>query len=255
MSSTVPKPSARRWLSGSSIRSDALARVVPFAAFIALLAASPLLEGLADARWLVVGRGLVAAALLAFFWRSYTELRPTPGPGTGQVLGTGEMHSPVPHLSQVPVPYLAPVLGVAVAIAWIGLDFGWTHVGEPGPGFAPLRADGSIDPVLLALRLFGFVLVVPVMEELFWRSFLMRRIDRQDFLSLDPRAASTMAIGVTSIAFALEHREWLAGALAGLAYGMLYRRTGNLRAAIASHASTNLTIAGWILATGAWSLW
>ena len=146
-------------------------------------------------------------------------------------------------------------LGVGVAIAWIALDFGWTHMGEAGKGFVPLKADGSLDPLLVALRLFGFVLVVPVMEELFWRSFLMRRIDRADFLSLDPRAASTLALVATSLVFALEHREWLAGALAGLAYGMLYRRTGNLRACIASHASTNLTIAGWILATGAWTLW
>jgi CAAX prenyl protease-like protein len=146
-------------------------------------------------------------------------------------------------------------LGVGVGIAWIVLDFGWTHLGDAGPGFAPLRADGSLDAALVVLRLFGFVLVVPVMEELFWRSFLMRRIDRADFLSLDPRAASTIALVVSSFAFALEHREWLAGAIAGLAYGMLYRRTGNLRAAIASHASTNLTIAGWILATSRWSLW
>ena len=48
---------------------------------------------------------------------------------------------------------------------------------------------------------------------------------------------------------------FLAGLIAGLAYGLLYQRTGNLRAAIASHASTNLTIAGWILATGEWRHW
>jgi CAAX prenyl protease-like protein len=251
MSSTVPKPSAGRSHSGSSIPSGsasrtrgALPRVLPFAAFIALLAASPLLEAHVDPRWLAVGRGLVAAALLLFFWRTYDELRSKPGPGTGQV--------PVPDLGQVAA---AMGLGVAVAIAWIGLDFGWTHIGDPGPGFVPLRADGSLDPLLVLLRLFGFVLVVPVMEELFWRSFLMRRVDRADFLALDPRATSLLALAVTSIAFALEHREWVAGLLAGLVYGMLYRRTGNLRACIASHASTNLTIAGWILATGAWTLW
>jgi CAAX prenyl protease-like protein len=215
---------------------------LPFAAFIALLAASPLLENLVDPRWLAVARGLLAAALLTYFWRDYEELKPVPG--TGQV--------PVHDLGQVAA---AMGLGVAVAVAWIGLDFGWTHIGEPGPGFVPLKADGTLDPLLVTLRLFGFVLVVPVMEELFWRSFLMRRVDRKDFLSLDPRATSLAAVAVTSVAFALEHREWLAGALAGFAYGMLYRRTGNLRAAIASHASTNLTIAGWILATGAWTLW
>ena len=239
MSSTVRRPSARPWRSGSSIRNGALPRVVPFAAFIALLAAGPLLAGLVDARWLAVGRGLVAAALLAYFWPAYQELRvePAPLPGRG--------HAPV----------VAMALGVAVALAWIGLDFGWTHLGEPGPGFAPLRADGSLDPLLVALRLFGFVLVVPVMEELFWRSFVMRRIDGANFLSVDPRATSMMAIIVTSLAFALEHREWLAGWVAGLAYGILYRRTGNLRLSIASHASTNLTIAGWVLATGTWSHW
>ena len=232
MSSTARRPSARPWRSGSSIP-DALPRAVPFAAFIALLAASPLLEGLVDARWLVVGRGLVAAALLAAFWRFYSELR-----------------------SNQPVPYLAPVLvGIALGFLWTWLDFGWTHLGGPAPGFVPLRADGSLDPLLVALRLFGFVLVVPVMEELFWRSFLMRRIDRADFLALDPRATSTLAMLLTSAVFALEHREWLAGLLAGLAYGTVYRRWGNLRLCIASHASTNLTIAGWVLATGEWRHW
>jgi CAAX prenyl protease-like protein len=185
---------------------------------------------------LVVGRGLVAAALLAWFWRHYTELR-------------------APARVSIADAALAIGVGVAVAIAWIALDAGWMVLGEAPAGFAPLRADGSLDPILLTLRLLGFVLIVPVMEELFWRSFLMRWIDRRDFLALDPRAASAMALFLSSFAFALEHREWLAGLLAGLAFGMIYRRSGNLRACIASHATTNLTIAGWVLATNQWRLW
>src|SRR5688572_4387433 len=243
MSSTELRPSAKRSPSASSIHRGSapltrgwLPRVAPFAVFIALLAATPVVEGFVDPRWWVVGRALVAAAILVVFWRAYEELR-TPG-----ALPLGEGMGAIG-------------VGIAVAVAWIGLDFGWTHLGEPGTGFIPLRPDGSLDAALVVLRLFGFVLVVPLMEELFWRSFLMRRVDRADFLAVDPRAVSMLALVVTSVAFALEHREWLAGALAGLAYGMLYRRTGNLRACIASHASTNLTIAGWILATGAWTLW
>jgi CAAX prenyl protease-like protein len=207
-------------------------RVVPFAAFIALLAASPLLEGFADARWLAIARYAVAGTLLAWFWRSYTELDRVPGAW-------------IPSL----------LVGVVVGVLWVGLDFGWTHLGDAGAGYVPLRADGSLDPVLLSLRLIGFVLVVPAMEELFWRSFLMRRIDRRNFLALDPRATSTVALVLASAVFALEHREWLAGLIAGLAYGIIYRRTGNLRLCIASHASTNLTIAGWVLATGEWRHW
>src|SRR5688572_9476985 len=175
MSSTAHRPSARPWRSASSIPRDGPRfirlgpvpgvdpRVVPFAAFIALLAATPILEGAVDARWLAVGRGLVAAALLAFFWRAYVELRSPSSTSLGDWLW-------------------AIGAGLGVAVAWLTLDAGWMRLGgESQAGFVPLRSDGSLDPLLVALRLFGFVLVVPVMEELFWRSFLMRWIERRDF--------------------------------------------------------------------------
>jgi hypothetical protein len=74
-------------------------------------------------------------------------------------------------------------------------------VGEMGKGYAPLAADGSIDWARAALRLFGLALVVPVMEELFWRSFLLRWIDKRDFLAMDPRRASVMAVALSSSLF------------------------------------------------------
>jgi uncharacterized protein len=213
-----------------------LARVAPFAAFIALLALQPLLAGFADERWLVVSRGLAAAALLAVFWPRYRELFDVPATPAGE--------------------WVAAVgAGFLVAVLWIELDAGWAHMGERPSGFVPMDAAGGLDPALVALRLFGFVLVVPVMEELFWRSFLMRRIDRADFLSLDPRATSLAALALSSAVFALAHSAWFAGLVAGAVYGTIYRRTGNLRACVASHATSNLTIGGWILATNDWSLW
>src|SRR5690606_12682583 len=139
------------------------ARVIPFAAFIAILAATPLLAEMADPRWIVAGRGLVVGLLLLYFWRHYEELRgPAPGAAT-QVL--------------------AVALGALVFGAWILFDQPWAVIGAPGPGFIPVRDDGALDPWLVGLRLAGFVLVVPVMEELFWRSFLMRWIGRRDFLA------------------------------------------------------------------------
>lgn len=191
---------------------------------------------MADPRWLVVSRGLVVAALLAVFWRSYGELR----------------HAPrTPALEWL----LALVGGVGVAVAWIALDQPWAVAGPRGAGFAPLAPDGSLDPLLLALRLFGFVLVVPLMEELFWRSFLMRWIEGRGFLAVDPKSVGALALVVSSSLFALEHREWLAGLLAGLVYGSIYRRSGNLRACAVSHAISNAALGGWILGTQDWSLW
>jgi uncharacterized protein len=144
---------------------------------------------------------------------------------------------------------------VLVFLAWIAFDSGWAAFGPRGTGFVPMAGEGAIDPTLVLLRLFGLVLVVPIMEELFWRSFLMRWIDKRDFGALDPRRTSLLAFALSSALFALEHTLWFAGLLAGLAYAWIYRRTGNLRAPILSHAITNGTLGLWILATGSWHLW
>ncbi len=237
MSSIAPKPSARHSRFASSIRrfAPALARIAPFALFLAFIAVQPLLEGRLDSRWWGVLRGVAVAALLAILWRSYVELRAGP---------------PVPAREWA----IAAAAGIAVFFAWITLDSGWVAF-EGGAGFVPLRADGRLDPVLAALRIFGLVLVVPVMEELFWRSFLLRWIGKRDFLAADPKKAGSAAFLLSSGLFALEHTLWFAGLLAGLAYGWIYMRTGNLRVPIASHAITNGLLGAWILATQNWRFW
>jgi EpsI family protein len=59
----------------------------------------------------------------------------TPGPGTGQVLGTGAGQVRKTHLSQVPVPYLAPVLvSVAMVAAAAGAP-ALKPVADPNAGF------------------------------------------------------------------------------------------------------------------------
>jgi len=187
-------------------------------------------------RWLTLGRGLAAAALLAFFWRDYRELG-APAPAAAKEW------------------LLAVALGLAVFGAWITFDHGWAAIGAPGRGFVPLGADGGRDATLVLLRLFTLAAVVPVMEELFWRSFLMRWIDARDFLAADPRGTSLRAFALSCALFASEHSLWFAGLVAGAAYAWLYRRSGDLRIPIVSHAVTNGTLAIWILSTGNWSYW
>jgi len=212
----------------------ALTRVAPFAVFISFIALQPLVAGSLDDRWWVVLRGLAAAVLLLAFARSYIELRQRP---TWMEC------------------LLAIAVGWLVFGAWIAFDSGWAVLGSASSGFDPRRADGSLDVPLVALRIFGTAIAVPVMEELFWRSFLMRRIDARDFLALDPRAVSGLAFGLSCALFASEHTLWFAGLLAGVAYGALYKRTRNLWIPILSHATTNGTLAIWILATGNWRYW
>jgi CAAX prenyl protease-like protein len=211
-------------------RSAAFARCVPFGAFIAFLVLSSLFQ----AQWLVLARGLVVATLLAWYWRRYSELRTATRVSAGYWL-------------------LAAATGFAVFIAWITLD-GSTALVRTAP-FAPLDANAEIDWPVALLRLAGFSLVVPLMEELFWRSFLLRWLERSDFLAVDPGKVGVRSFIITTVLFGVEHNHWVAGAIAGAAYNWLYMRSGNLWLPIGAHALTNAVLGVWIIATGNWHLW
>jgi CAAX prenyl protease-like protein len=218
--------------------SPALARILPFALYIALLALEGVLPDRAhgfDVRWLYpVKAGLVAVAL-AVLWRHYGELK-TWGLSGGNFV-------------------LSVAVGVVVLVLWVKLDAGWMLMGEPGAGYDPRDAGGRIDWVLVAFRIAGAALVVPVMEELFWRSFLQRWVQQSDFLALDPARIGVKALLIASALFAVEHVQWFAGLIAGLAYGWLYIRTRNLWAPIVAHAVTNGGLGAYVVATGRWSFW
>ena len=219
----------------------AVARIAPFAVFVALLGLASLLgrTGAVDPdelRWLHLARGGAAALLLAVFWRRYVELlAPARCPASEWLL--------------------AIAAGLAVFVVWIQLDQGWATLGTGGPGFDPTGADGRIDPLLAGLRLASLALVVPVMEELFWRSFLLRWLDTPAFAFADARRTSVRAFVLVAVLFALEHDLWLAGLIAGIVYNWLYVRTGRLWVPIASHAVTNGALGIWILSTRSWHLW
>ena len=213
-------------------------RSLPFGLYIVLLAVEGLLPDWApafDVRWLYPLKvGLVALAL-AVFWRHYAELR--------------SYGLPFKHL------LLSLVVGVVVLVLWVNLDAGWMLMGEAGEGYNPTNQAGQIDWLLVAFRIAGAMLVVPVMEELFWRSFLLRWVQQSDFLALDPARIGLKALLIASALFAVEHLQWFAGLIAGLAYGWLYIRTRNLWAPIVAHGLTNGLLGAYVVSTGQWSFW
>jgi len=105
------------------------------------------------------------------------------------------------------------------------------------------------------LRWAGAALVVPVMEELFWRSFLMRWIDSPRFELVPPQRVTLRAIALSTFVFMLAHTLWLAAIAAGLVYAWLYVRTGKLWVAVIAHAVTNTLLGAWVIATGNWGYW
>lgn len=221
------------------LRHPATARAVPFGIYIAFLPLGQALEAwypTADLRWLYgLQVGLVALAL-ALFWRRYGELHVRAALHVGDVV-------------------LATATGGLIFVLWINLDQPIFTLGEPGAGYDPRHSDGRVIPALAMLRIMGAALVVPIMEELFWRSFLARWIDRASFLEHPPQRLSLKAMAASSILFGLEHSLWFAGVLAGAVYGWVYRRSGNLWVPVISHMMTNALLAAWVMHTGSWHFW
>lgn len=215
----------------------AWARILPFGAYIFFIILGDMLErtGLsrAELRWLYPVQIGVVALLLAVSWRRYHELR-APLPGAAQLL-------------------VSVLTGVAVLILWINLDAPWMTVGS-SPGYDP-RSNGELDWMLVAIRIAGAALVVPVMEELFWRSFVMRWVDAADFEALEPARVGIKGFLVSVVLFGFEHNLWLAGIVAGVAYSLLYMRHRNLWSAVIAHAVTNGLLGAYVVATGSWAFW
>lgn len=222
-------------------RRDAIARVLPFLLFIGILAVRSALpqndagQAGSDFRWLYGVQAAVALGALVVLRDQYRELA-RPRLSRGLLLGS-------------------LLAGGAVFVLWVAPLPGWAHLGAPATRFIPVDAAGALRWDLITVRGCGAVLVVPVMEELFWRSFLMRWVDQRNFLALEPRATSITAILCSSAVFALAHDLWLSAFIAGLVYAQLYRRTGNIWYAVVAHASTNLMLAVWVVSRSAWAYW
>ncbi len=204
-----------------------MALLIPF---VVLLAATMLTSALsADFDWLYPLRVVAVGAAIAWCWRWY-GLR-------------------LPKFR--PEPWAA---GAAVFVAWILLvPNDPTRNAEIGGTLA--QAGGILAGTWILLRALGAIVTVPVAEELLFRGYLLARLAR-DEIALDGRIRfSWVALIGSSLLFGLLHADWLAGIVAGLVFGWVRYRGGSIADAIAAHASTNLLLTIYVLATGHWSMW
>jgi uncharacterized protein len=149
------------------------------------------------------------------------------------------------------------VIGLVVFGLWVGVDrlVPYPHLGER-TAFdpAPLRESGWWT-VFLAVRLYGLVMMVPVMEEIFWRSFLLRYLTDTDFRRLPVGTFSASALWIMVAASAIAHPEWLVAVIASLAYAFWLRRSMSLFGAIVAHGVTNAALGVYVLTTGEYRYW
>ncbi|RUM40382.1 MAG: CAAX prenyl protease-related protein [Desulfocapsa sp.] len=151
---------------------------------------------------------------------------------------------------------LAVCCGLLVLVLWVAPE-GIFYQFAPGEGFNPyvMTESNTAATALLAVRLAGAALVVPVMEELFWRSFLMRYLIDTDFRTVALGTYSSLSFFGVAILFGLEHHRILVGIIAGLLYGLLLLRQKKLRGVTVAHMVTNLGLGIYVIVTGSWTFW
>jgi exosortase E/protease (VPEID-CTERM system) len=146
------------------------------------------------------------------------------------------------------------VVGLATFVVWIGaarLVLATTGMPQALAGLpAVSRAASIVGHILVSVG------VVPIAEELAFRGYLLRRVRAIDFESISPPAAGSLALVISAVVFGLLHGAlWLPGTFAGLAFGLVYMRTGRLGEAVAAHVTANALIALAVLVGSQWQLW
>ena len=213
--------------------------IAPYAAWMVLMAALPPTVGGYAARTLIVSGML--------WWALRGNLRElllgAPSRNTAASPRSDSLAiSPVRQAALELLPRLSwgIAVGVIVFAIWIlpeQFDVPFYRrfciIGEGGT-----QAVAEAGAAMIAVRLVGSTFVISVAEELFFRKWLIGFAGFWWMVAL----------------FAIEHDRWLVGAIAGIAYGLLYLRKG-LPAAIVAHVTTNLVLGLWVVRSGQWQFW
>ncbi len=150
----------------------------------------------------------------------------------------------------------AVFVGLAVLVIWL-VSCAFFRVPSTA-AYDPAAFDSNAKMILaVAVRLFGSFTVVPLIEELVWRSFLMRFLVKNDFLSVPLGTYTPVSFWIGTLTFALAHPmwQWPAALLTGIIYGFYLVKTKNLAGCILAHAVTNFGLGIYIIITRDWGLW
>lgn len=225
-------------------KNDLIAFVAPFAVFMLGLALVSLVQSLAPAEsaplwlaepqyWVFPLQTIVCGGLLLWFWRHYDwekKWRVFAGLFAGLV-----------------------VLAIWISPQWL---FGAAPRTE---GFNPdtFADNPSAWWPTAALRFLRLVVVVPLLEEVFWRGFLMRYLIKEDFTKVPFGEYTPVSFAVTTLMFGLAHYgpDFLPAIATCLIYNLVAVKTKNLACCVIAHAVTNLGLGIYIMQTRQWGFW
>jgi uncharacterized protein len=215
-----------------ALEHPAVAYVAPFAIFIFLLAIQnlvPLPQAVEFALRIVI-----LTVAIWFFSRKVLDF------GMSQPLGT-------------------IAIGLAVFLIWIAPDTLFAGYRDhwlfrnsiTGGVTSSLQSGSAEDGLTLLLRSLRAILIVPIVEELFWRGWLMRWLIKPDFQEVPLGTYETRAFWIVALLFAAEHGPyWDVGLIAGAIYNWWMVRTRRLGDLI-----WNAALCAYVIYTKKWEYW
>lgn len=165
-----------------------------------------------------------------------------------------EMRKFVPEMRWT-FSWQAVVVGILVFVAWVGLDPFYPKnnllfkdtAGSIWDPFSRFGEESIIAWSLIAVRIFGMTIIVPPLEEAFYRSLVYRYIVRYDFTKVALTHFDGVALMLMSALFGFAHFQWLPGILCAVAYQWLVLRKGHLGDAMTAHAITNFLLGVYVV--------
>jgi CAAX prenyl protease-like protein len=217
-----------------------VAFTLPMAVFLALLGLASVLRKpgagfwlTSPEYWIYPTQTLFCGGLVLWFWREY-------------------------ELSAPRKVWFALTIGFAVFGVWIAPQQFF--------GFAP-RLTG-FDPEVFGAHSAGYwtavifrflrlVVVVPLVEEIFWRGFLLRYLINERFTAIAIGTFSWLSFAVATLAFGFAHprADWIAAVICGALYNLVAYRTRSLASCVVAHAVTNCLLGLWVMQTRQWGFW
>jgi len=216
---------------------DDIAYILPMGIFLGITALGGFWEG--GYPWIYVAKAILTAVALIVLWPAFTRIRWN-------------------HW------WLGVIVGVVGIFQWVGMQL-WLQKVLPNwfaPAENPFNPFATFEsPVLLygwiCIRILSAAVVVPIMEELFWRDFGWRTI-------LAPNDFKLAGIGewgwppflIIAGMFATVHGNWWATSVVwAMMIGGLLVYTKSIGACIIAHGVTNLLLAVYVLVYRDWAFW
>jgi uncharacterized protein len=157
-------------------------------------------------------------------------------------------------------PWSSVALGALVFLIWVGPDLlfdyrqHWLFNNSiTGSASSSIPDDLRRQAWFVFIRTFSCTVLVPIIEELFWRGWMMRWLIDRDFLKVPLGRYDMSAFWIVALLFASEHGPyWEVGLVTGIIYNWWMTRTRNLADCILMHGVTNGILSAYVVWFGKW---